>query len=481
MAKYLEFENICLVDTLTPTDKGEKQLDLFAISEENTERIKRQNDRSISLIIGNPPYNAKQENFNDNNANRSYPAIDLRIKESYIKEGTAQNQIVVYDMYTRFIRWATDRLNDEGIIAFISNSSFVDARAFDGVRKCLETEFDYIYILDLGGNVRAISGKDGIFISEKHTIFGVSAMTGIAIYFLIKDKSKLENSDRSNNKAKIYYCHPFHIHELRENKLSYISSQLFKAIPFEQIKPDKKHNWINLTDNDFDDLIALIDKDVKAGKKKVTKDESTGKIDAESEEVNEEAIFKLFSRGVATQRDEWVYDLDKENLEVKVKFLINTYQATLKDNNYPDKDKIKWDRELTKYLERKIDKTFVIQQIVKSSYRPFCDKYFYFDKHFNGMTYQWCDIYNQGKNLVISTSALGGTKLFHCLVSSNIIDLHLTGDSQCLPLYRYENGERVENITDWALTQFREYYTSVQPLSPSPVGANLVGFLKRVE
>ena len=86
-------------------------------------------------------------------------------------------------MYTRFIRWATDRLADEGIVAFISNSSFIDARAFDGLRKCLEDEFDYIYIIDLGGNVRAISGKDGIFISEKHTIFGTAAMTGIAIYF----------------------------------------------------------------------------------------------------------------------------------------------------------------------------------------------------------------------------------------------------------------------------------------------------------
>ncbi|MGD1713319.1 hypothetical protein, partial [Dapis sp. BLCC M172] len=93
----------------------------------------------------------------------------------------AQNQIVVYDMYTRFIRWASDRLGKQGVICFITNSSFLDARAFDGFRKVINEEFSYAYFLDLGGNVRAISGKDGIFIGEKHTIFGISAMTGIVI------------------------------------------------------------------------------------------------------------------------------------------------------------------------------------------------------------------------------------------------------------------------------------------------------------
>jgi len=147
------------MDTLYNSNFAGKQFDLFDMNQENTGRIKRQNETDISVIIGNPPYNAKQENFNDNNANRKYETIDKRIKNTYIKEGTAQNQIVVYDMYTRFIRWATDRLADEGIVAFISNSSFIDASAFDGLRKCLEDEFDYIYIIDLGGNVRAISGK----------------------------------------------------------------------------------------------------------------------------------------------------------------------------------------------------------------------------------------------------------------------------------------------------------------------------------
>jgi predicted helicase len=433
MGVYEEFENICFVDTLDNTSFAGKQMDLFAMSVENTARIKRQNDRTISVIIGNPPYNAKQENFNDNNANRYYTAIDKLIKESYIKYSKAQNKNILYDMYVRFYRWATDRVKN-GIICFITNSSFLDGRAFDGFRKSIQDDFSFVYVIDLGGNVRSISGKDGIFIGEKHTIFGESAMTGIVICFLMKDSN--------SQGCKIFYSHPFHIHELRENKIRYLAENKFEKIAFDHIKPDQKFNWINQSDNDFESLLPLVDKDVKAGK-------------------GEEAVFKLFSRGVATQRDEWVYDLSETALEQKVKFLIEVYQETLKDSNYPNKDTIKWDRELNKYLDRRINKTFQPEQIIKSSYRPFYNQYFYFDKHFNGMTYQWFDILNENdtENKYIAFSASGNTKPFHCLGSNTIIDLHLTGDSQCLPLYRYDKeGKRIDNITDWGLKQIQTHY-----------------------
>ncbi len=433
MGVYEEFENICFVDTLDNTSFAGKQLDLFAMSVENTARIKRQNDRTISVIIGNPPYNAKQENFNDNNANRYYTAIDKLIKESYIKYSKAQNKNILYDMYVRFYRWATDRVKN-GIICFITNSSFLDGRAFDGFRKSIQDDFSFVYVIDLGGNVRSISGKDGIFIGEKHTIFGESAMTGIVICFLIKDSN--------SQGCKIFYSHPFHIHELRENKIRYLAENKFEKIAFDHIKPDQKFNWINQSDNDFETLLPLVDKDVKAGK-------------------GEEAVFKLFSSGLKTQRDEWVYDLSETALEEKINFLIEVYQETLKDSNYPEKDTIKWDRELNKYLDRRINKTFQPEQIIKSSYRPFYNQYFYFDKHFNGMTYQWFDILNENdtENKYIAFSASGNTKPFHCLGSNTIIDLHLTGDSQCLPLYRYDKeGKRIDNITDWGLKQIQTHY-----------------------
>lgn len=184
MGKYEEFKNICLVDTLDHCSTEGHQFDLFAMSVQNTARIQQQNERTISVIIGNPPYNAHQENFNQRNANRLYKGIDNAIKATYIKEGTAQNQIVIYDMYTRFFRWASDRLGQNGIIAFITNRSFIDSKTFDGFRKCLDREFDYVYIVDTRSDVRnnpKISGT-------KNNVFGIQ--TGIAVMFLVKQSKE---------------------------------------------------------------------------------------------------------------------------------------------------------------------------------------------------------------------------------------------------------------------------------------------------
>ena len=109
---------------------------------------------SISVIIGNPPYNANQANENDNNKNREYPHIDKRIKQTYIAESTAQ-KTKLYDMYARFFRWASDRLSENGVLAFVSNRSFIESRTFDGFRKTVAQEFSDIYVVDLGGDVRA--------------------------------------------------------------------------------------------------------------------------------------------------------------------------------------------------------------------------------------------------------------------------------------------------------------------------------------
>jgi len=184
MGNYEEFKNICLVDTLDHCGFEGKQLDLFAMSVQNTARIKDQNDRTISVIIGNPPYNAWQENFNQNNANRVYQEIDKRIKGSYIKEGKAQNQIAVYDMYVRFYRWAIDRLGKNGLIAFITNRSFIDSQTFDGFRKCIAQDFDYVYIVDTQSDVRSNPKISG----TKNNVFGIQ--TGIAVMFLVKIKKE---------------------------------------------------------------------------------------------------------------------------------------------------------------------------------------------------------------------------------------------------------------------------------------------------
>lgn len=428
MGEYEEFEHICFVDTLDHASSNIKQMDLFAMSVENTQRIHNQNDRNISVIIGNPPYNAKQENFNQGNANRSYEAIDKCIKYSYVKEGKAQNQIVVYDMYTRFVRWASDRLNKNGIIAFITNSSFIDALAYDGFRKVVENEFSEIYIIDLGGNVR----KNPKLSGTTHNVFGIQ--TGVAISLMVKRES-------NNLPCRILYTRRPEL-DTAAQKLEFLSSTKLNQLDFEHIIPDKKHNWIEQSDNDFNQLLPLIDKEVKSGK-------------------SEKAVFKLFSLGIDTHRDAWVYDVSQNALQQKIKYFIMVYERTLKDENYAERMTIKWDSELTQYLIERVLKKFEPQKIVRSLYRPYTKQFFYFDKHFNFRTFQWFKIFEEGdlKQKYIAFVTLGNSKPFHCLSSNSIIDLHFTGDSQCLPLYYYEKeGNRVDNITDWGLQQFQNHY-----------------------
>ncbi len=297
---YVEFPGLCLVDTLDNTaglgkKTGDQVADLFGMGEENVERIKRQNRRKISVVIGNPPYNANQLNENDNNKNREYPEIDRRIKDTYIKASTAQ-KTKLYDMYARFFRWASDRLHDDGVLAFITNRSFLDARTFDGFRATVAKEFAEVRVVDLGGDVRANPKLSG----TRNNVFGIQ--TGVAISFFVRK--------RDSKTARIFYTRRPEM-ETAEEKLAFLARTKLQSLPQDEITPDKTHNWLNLTTNDFDSLLPIASRTAKTMK-------VAGK---------ERAVFKLFSLGVVTARDDWMYDFDVNALAIKTKFLIETYNA----------------------------------------------------------------------------------------------------------------------------------------------------------
>jgi len=275
--QYAEYPNLCFVDTLDNVAGLGKfsgyQEDMFgAMSDENVARIKRQNKRKISVIIGNPPYNANQQNENDNNKNREYRRIDERIKATYIAESTAQ-KTKLYDMYARFFRWASDRVKDEGIIAFVTNRSFLDSRSFDGFRKIVARDFQEIWIVDLGGDVRTNPKLSG----TKHNVFGIQV--GVAISFLVKRRGFA-------GKAKILYSRRPEA-ETREDKLAFLSTERLPGLPVASLTPDDKQVWLNQVENDFENLLPLIARE--------TKNSTTPRQDR--------AIFKMFSLGVVTARD----------------------------------------------------------------------------------------------------------------------------------------------------------------------------------
>lgn len=436
MGKYAEFENLCFVDTLDNMGfiwEG-KQGDLFApITEENTKRIRKQNSRKIAVIIGNPPYNANQANENDNNKNREYSVIDKRIKDTFIKYSSAQ-KTKLYDPYARFYRWAMDRLDHKGIITFITNNSFIHTKTFDGFRKCIQDEFQFAYIIDLGGNIRELSGRDGIFLNEKHTIFGQAAAVGIAIMFLIKDI----NVKIKNSKCTINYIHPMDIRATRDDKIAYLAEHDFTKISFEHIQPDDKNNWL-FEKNDFGTLLNLYNKD---GKK---------------------SIFQSSSLGVSTNRDEWVYDKSENNLLKKMQYFADCYNVLLAEKNLVFPNVIKWSRDLKKKFSQAKKLNFDKLHIRNSFHRPFVREFWYSEKLLNDvLTKNHVEYY--GESLSLKNPTIGvvieAQIPFVALSVDCVSNMHIGGrQTQMFPLYKYDaKGSRENNISDWALNQFIRQY-----------------------
>lgn len=241
---YAEFPALCFVDTLDNVSglgiRPGQQLDLLAgLSDENVERVKRQNRAKISVVIGNPPYNANQQNENDNNENRTYPHIDDLIKQSYVKQSSAQLNVNQYDMYTRFFRWASDRLGEDGVIAFITNNSFAKKPNYDGFRKIAAEQFCDIYVIDFKGDART-SGEPRR--REGDNIFENAIKVGIAISFMVRKAS-------SKKPCSIHYAAVPDYAKLEE-KQAFIFGKRLGDISFEHVKPDAKHNWVGISEND---------------------------------------------------------------------------------------------------------------------------------------------------------------------------------------------------------------------------------------
>ena len=464
--RYVEFPNLCFVDTLDNMDwqgagasggavQRQAAFNLGGLSEENWIRVQEQNEKPISVIIGNPPYNANQQNENDNNRNREYPEIDRRISETYIAASTAQ-KTKQYDMYKRFIRWASDRLADDGIIGFVSNSAFLDARQDDGFRKVIAEEFNELWAIDLKGNARTSGERRR---QEGGNVFDDKIRVGVAVYFLVRRKGA--------DGFKVYY-NAVGDYAKAPDKVDYIKGKAFDGLAYREITPSVKAEWLNQSDSGFEELIPIANRETKLAKSA----------------DDEGAVFGLYSLGVITARDEWVYDFDPDHLGRKVRAFINEYEESRAEYGGKDVDdsvlgaNIKWTRDLKRQLRLDSPNVFQREHIRQTLFRPFVEKHLYFAQSLNEMQYQLPDIFPGGaleENIAICFCVNG--KDFYALATNRTTDYHFTGDSQCLPLYRYTpDGQRVSNITDWGLQQFREHYDD-DAITPEDVFAYVYAML----
>ncbi|MGN8469863.1 type ISP restriction/modification enzyme [Helicobacter pylori] len=454
------FKNIALTDSLDyleeKNDKG--VFPLFEDLKENQEIKSTIEKQNIRVIIGNPPYSAGQKSQNDNNQNLSHPKLEKLVYDTYGKNSTSRNVgKTTRDTLIQSIRMASDLLKDKGVLGFVVNGGFIDSKSADGFRKCVAKEFSHLYVLNLRGNQRTsgeVSKKEG------GKIFDSGSRATIAIIFLVKDE------DAPNHTIFYYEVGDYLKREAKLNLLAGFEN--LESVPFKEITPNDKGDWINQRNDDFEKLIPL-------------KRDKT---------LQNDSIFDINSGGVVSGRDPWVYNFSQKTLKQSVQNCIDTYNADLKRFNEvfreafkqrtakdkgikpadrykhlndkeitTDKTKIAWTRSLKNKLIRNENLQESSEKRVRLSlYRPFNKQWLYWDKDLIIRQGKFSKIFPDkgAHNVVINT---GISKVFSALISSEIPCYDLLHHNQAYPLYYYDDlGNRYNAISGYALNLFRRHY-----------------------
>src|ERR1019366_103960 len=377
------------------------------------------------------------------NKNRKYKHWDNRIKDTYTKDSKATLRNKLSDPYVKAFRWASDRIRTGGVIAFVTNNSFLDNLAFDGMRKHLAKDFNLVLHLDLKGNARTSGERRR---REAGNIFEDQIRVGVGITLLVKNPSS------NRHEVRLYQVDDYLKSKAKTEIICTFGS--FKGTPTKAITPDEKYTWLN--EQHHDDFAAMMPLGSKT----------------EKGEEDVEAMFRLFSLGVASNRDAWVYNSSKPEVRKSIELTLETFyqeqarfQGAEKSKFLPTTDdrRIKWTDRLREALEDNKHPQFDKGHLRQALYRPFDRRWMYFDHLMNQRRYQQHVMLptreSEAENSLIAwnTSPTSGM----AVLASNVIpDLHFVGDSQCFSFYVYdEDGtHRRENVTNWALAEFRPHY-----------------------
>ena len=450
---YEAFEGLCFVDTLDLAES--KQNGFSFMTPKNTTRVRRERDAAITVVIGNPPYNIGQLDENDNNKNRKYPVIEASVRETYSRNSTATNKNALSDAYVKFFRWSVDRLRGrDGIVCLVTNNSFLDQLAFDGMRERLMREFTRIDHVDLRGNVRQNPKLSG----TSYNVFGIQVGVGITIAVRIASKKK--------RRLRLYRLP---LEWRKEKKLEWLGKVAgddqhppSKLIKWKIVNPDSRNNW----------LIPEHAAEFKLGL-------SLGGRVAKSGNAREsETVFKTYSSGIKSNRDDFVYDFEQGPLLARIESFVEHYnievdrykraKSKASIDDFVKYDQIKWSESLKNQLTRGRSIEIDESRLRDSLYRPFTTKRLYFDSVLVERRYLSPQIFptpaSERENRIITISDVAfRASGFSTLISNRLVDLHLCAslDShQCFPYYIYdEDGtNRRENITDWGLKTFQSHY-----------------------
>ncbi|MCB5024492.1 DEAD/DEAH box helicase [Streptococcus mutans] len=406
-APYAPFEGIVLTDTFESTETEDTLDDSFFGT--NDQRLKRQQEQPITAIIGNPPYSIGQGSQNDNNQNISYPRLDQRLADTYVKNSNAGLTKGLYDSYVKAFRWASDRLSDKGVIGFVTNGNYLNTNSADGLRVSLYQEFNRLYIFNLRGDQRTIGEKSR---QEGGKIFGSGSRTPVAISILVKDGS---------NQHELHYK-DIGDYLSRKEKLKIIADFAdISGIDWTTIQPDANHDWLNQRDPNYQHYTSLVDE--------------------------ENSVFFNSAIGIATNRDTWISGFSQEKVLENSEKLILNYNSELerlsevqanerKEYLNRDEDFVKWSAKLEDSIKRSKQFSFDKAFCQRSMYRPFTKKWLYYSDDIVERPGKYYKKFGQ-ENLVITTTGRGASRNFSTLITNLIPNMDSLEKSQ--GFMRYDN------------------------------------------
>ena len=456
------FEGIVLTDTFNLNKKGIPTLFPKEWLPDNNERAECQQKLKIRVIVGNPPWSAGQRSATDDNPNVEYLELEGRIEETYAARSTATLKRHLYDTYKLALRWASDRIQEQGVVAFVTNGSWIDGNVDSGIRAYLAEEFSAVYVLHLRGNARTSGERRR---SEGGNVFGSGSRAPVAITILVK------NPNAAHDGCRIHY-RDIGDYLNREEKLAALREAVSISgfSDWQTITPDKHHDWIEQRSDAFVQFYPMGSQDSKAGKE-------------------DDAIFGLYSLGLVTSRDAYIYNYSRNACAENADQMTQDYLKALQEMEANPKcstdevtsrhaKNIRWEDNLKDNLERQKKTEFSGNYIRKMAYRPFVATNGYTDYTFIARKYQMDKIFpdSSNENRMICVPGVGSKKAFSTLMINTTPDYQLIFNGQCFPRYRYlkptdvldtmgalpgigEEPDRIDNISDTALRAFREHYS----------------------
>lgn len=455
---YQPFGGIVLTDTFN-LNKGQGSFSAYWLPD-NSERVERQQNTTIQVIVGNPPWSGKQRSSADENPNVDYPELEQRVAVTYAARSRATLKNSLYDTYKMAIRWASDRIGEQGTVALVTNGSWIDGNVDSGVRACLVEEFSSIYVLNLRGNQRTQGERSR---REGGKIFGQGSRAPVAITILVR------NPKASHEGCRILY-RDIGDYLKREEKLEILrqAGSVAGVERWETITPDRHHDWIDQRNEAFQKFYPMGTKTAKVGK-------------------TDDAIFKLFSNGYKSGRDAYVYNFSQEACVENARKMVEAYLGAVRvaeerseyrkrGVTYEETSSHPWDSKLRNRIARGIRTEFDEANIRKIAYRPFVMQHLFAEEFFAQRPAQTSMMFpaDGSENRAICVPGIGSTKPFSALVVDSMPDLNfLPAGGQCFPRYRYKQSadtqrplpgherqlERVDNISDTALRAFRVRYS----------------------